>query len=480
MAEERARDRRRPDRLRRAARPRWAGASRWSCGRSSRAPGRPERRRRSWCSPRCCSPSRPRPPGSGPTTRSATATSSSASHRPRRRAGRGPLLGGDDPLPAARRPDPRRPDVRQRRAAADRDHGLGAAVARRPGGAHRRRRNPRARQDGAVQRLGLEGARPARRRDRDHPRRPDRAARDRDPAASRTPATMAAATSRRSRHAERGGRATSRARTADRGRVRLRARRPRTPTSGRRAEPATTRPRTASDADGQQARAGSPSRRRSTTGCPPPKLLERGKGGPGPGHARPRGRRQGAARGAAPLRRRGEAARRGQRPAREPLRAPARARDQGREGRAASGRPRLRARLHRHPHPGPDPRQEGGRRRGAEPAPAPGAPRRHLRRPAEGRLAARRVARQGRLRAGGVGRPGADAARPGRRHHRLGKVGLHQRDALLDPPARVAERGPPGARRPEAGRAQPLRAAPAPADARWSPTRAWRPTCSPT
>ena len=137
---------------------------------------------------------------------------------------------------------------------------------------------------------------------------------------------------------------------------------------------------------------------------------------------------------------------------------------EGLEGRAAQRRPRLRARLHRHPHPGADPRQEGGRRRGPQPAPPPGAAGRHLRGPPEGLLAARRLARQGRLRPGRLGRPGADAARAGRRHHRLGQVGLHQRDAVLDPAARLAERGSPGAGRPEAGRAQPLRAAPAPAD----------------
>ena len=58
----------------------------------------------------------------------------------------------------------------------------------------------------------------------------------------------------------------------------------------------------------------------------------------------------------------------------------------------------------------------------------------------------------------------ADAARARRRHHRLRQVRVHQRDPDLDPDARLAQRGAPGARRPEAGRAQPLRAAPAPAD----------------
>ena len=45
-----------------------------------------------------------------------------------------------------------------------------------------------------------------------------------------------------------------------------------------------------------------------------------------------------------------------------------------------------------------------------------------------------------------------------------GKSRLRQRDPLLDPDARLAERGPPGPGRPQAGRAQPLRERPAPAD----------------
>ena len=95
-------------------------------------------------------------------------------------------------------------------------------------------------------------------------------------------------------------------------------------------------------------------------------------------------------------------------------------------------------------------------------------------------LAAGRLARQGHRRQRGLDRPGEDAARAGRRHHRLGQVGLRQRDPLLDPDARLAERGAPGPGRPEAGRAQPLRERAAPADARSSPRRAWPPTCSPT
>ena len=49
----------------------------------------------------------------------------------------------------------------------------------------------------------------------------------------------------------------------------------------------------------------------------------------------------------------------------------------------------------------PIPGKKAVGRRGPERAPAPGPPRRHLRRAAEGRLAARRLARQGRLRPGG-------------------------------------------------------------------------------
>ncbi len=65
----------------------------------------------------------------------------------------------------------------------------------------------------------------------------------------------------------------------------------------------------------------------------------------------------------------------------------------------------------------------------------------------------------------GVDRPAEDAARPDRGHHRLGQVRQRQRDPQLDPPACIAERGEDGAGRPQAGRAQPLREDPAPADA---------------
>ena len=62
-------------------------------------------------------------------------------------------------------------------------------------------------------------------------------------------------------------------------------------------------------------------------------------------------------------------------------------------------------------------------------------------------------------------RPGQDAAPARGRHHRRGQVGRHQRDALLDPAARDARRGAARARRPQAGRAQPLRGDPASAHA---------------
>ena len=64
-----------------------------------------------------------------------------------------------------------------------------------------------------------------------------------------------------------------------------------------------------------------------------------------------------------------------------------------------------------------------------------------------------------------LGRPRAHAAHPHRRHDRLGEVGLHQHDALLDPPARDPGRGAHDPRRPEARRARPLRVDPAPPDA---------------
>ena len=113
----------------------------------------------------------------------------------------------------------------------------------------------------------------------------------------------------------------------------------------------------------------------------------------------------------------------------------------------------------------PDPRQARGGRRGAEPAAPDGAPGRRGPGGARGLVAAHRVARQGHRRQGDRHRPRRAAARAGCRHHRLGQVGLRERDARLDPHARHAERGADGARRPQAGGAQPLRAHPAPADA---------------
>ena len=101
-------------------------------------------------------------------------------HRPRRSRRRGSVLGRDDALPAARGPDPGRLDVRQRRAAAHGNHGRGPPVPRRAVRAERRHRDPRAGEDGAHWPPGPRGLRSARRRDRDHARRPDRAARRRD------------------------------------------------------------------------------------------------------------------------------------------------------------------------------------------------------------------------------------------------------------------------------------------------------------
>ena len=138
---------------------------------------------------------------------------------------------------------------------------------------------------------------------------------------------------------------------------------------------------------------------------------------------------------------------------------------QGRQGRPAQGRPRLRAGRVRHPHPGADPRQAGGRRRGPQRAPPDRPPRRRLPGAAGRLVAADRLARQGRRRAARSAptwprcrtcwspAPPAPASR------------ARQRDALLDPAARHAARGADGARRPQAGRAQPLRLDPAPADA---------------
>ncbi len=214
---------------------------------------------------------------------------------------------------------------------------------------------------------------------------------------------------------------------------------------------------------------------------PPSKLLKHGPANDrGPDKARHGQDLDGAARGARPLRRRREAARHRQRPARQPLRAAARSRHQGRQGRAAQGRPRVRARIDRHPHPGADPRQAGGRRRGPERDPQDGPPRRHLQGPPEGLEPAHLLARQGHLRPVDLDRPGEDAAHPDRRHDRLRQVGLRQLDPQLDAAAQLPERAAPGARRPEAGRAQPLRLGSAPADARRHLAAGRRRTCSRT
>ncbi len=175
--------------------------------------------------------------------------------------------------------------------------------------------------------------------------------------------------------------------------------------------------------------------------------------------------RPGARRGARPSGRGRQGRRHRRGPAHHPLRAAARARDQDEQGREPQGRPGLRARRDRHPHPRPDPRQAGGRRRGAQPPPAHRHARRRLRQGPRRGQPAHRLPRQGRQRQARPRRPGEDAAPPRRRHHRRRQVGLRQRDAQLDPAARHARPGPARARRPQAGRAEPLRGDPASADA---------------
>ena len=80
-------------------------------------------------------------------------------------------------------------------------------------------------------------------------------------------------------------------------------------------------------------------------------------------------------------------------------------------------------------------------------------------------LSAFGLARQGHRRERGLDRPRANAACARGRDDRLGEVGLRQHDAVIDPAARLAERGADGAGRPEARRAEPLRGHPAPAHA---------------
>ena len=195
-----------------------------------------------------------------------------------------------------------------------------------------------------------------------------------------------------------------------------------------------------------------------------PQALER-RGEPAR-HRRPGEGRRPAGRGARALRRRGAGHRHGRRPAHHALRAAPRARHQGRQGRPAQGRPRLRAGRLRHPHPRPDPRQAGRRRRGPQRAPPDRPPRRRAAGAARGLVAADGLAGQGRRGPGDRRRPGEDAAPARGGHDRRRQVRLRQRDARLRArratPARAAAR----ARRPQAGRAQPLRVDPAPAHAR--------------
>ena len=189
------------------------------------------------------------------------------------------------------------------------------------------------------------------------------------------------------------------------------------------------------------------------------------RGGLAARHRRAGEDRRPADRGARALRRRGARDRQGRGPAHHPLRAAPRAGHQGRQGGAAQGRPGVRAGRLRHPHPGPDPRQAGRRRRGPEHAPPDRAPGRRLPAAARRLVAADRLAGQGRGGPRDRRRPGQDAAPAGGRHDRRRQVRLRERDAVLDPAARHAARGPHGARRPQAGRAHALRLDPAPADA---------------
>ena len=103
---------------------------------------------------------------------------------------------------------------------------------------------------------------------------------------------------------------------------------------------------------------------------------------------------------------------------------------QGRQGRPAQGRPRLRAGRDRHPDPGADPRQAGGRGRGAQRPAQDRPPRRRLPGAARGLVAADRLAGQGHRRPRDRRRPGEDAAPARRRHHRRRQVGVRQRDAV--------------------------------------------------
>ena len=193
-----------------------------------------------------------------------------------------------------------------------------------------------------------------------------------------------------------------------------------------------------------------------------PQALERRPEGRHEGH---RARRRTAHRGAQPLQRRGEGDRHGHRSARHALRAAPRARDQDVQGRPVEGRPRVRAGRRAGAHPGADPRQAGGGRRGAEPRAQDGASGRRVPGRAKGLVATVGLARQGHRGQGDRHRPRQAAAHPHRRHHRLGQVGLRERNALERPAALRPQRGAHGAGRPQARGAEPLRGHPAPAHA---------------
>ena len=203
---------------------------------------------------------------------------------------------------------------------------------------------------------------------------------------------------------------------------------------------------------------------------PEPKLLRHSAKTPAARHLQPGRHRAVAGRDARPLRHRGEDRRPGHRPARDPSRAAPRARHQGVEGHPAQGRHRVRARLDRHSHPRA--RSRASRRSGSRcptsatawstsaTSSAANSPRRTAR--ARGSSPLVGLARQGHRRQRGLDGPRAHAASAGRGHHRVGEVGVHQHDAVVDPDARHPQRGADGAGRPQARRAELLRGHPAP------------------
>ena len=256
----------------------------------------------------------------------------------------------------------------------------------------------------------------------------------------------------------------------------------------------------------------SPSRRPSRSSPPTSRPIRR----PRPGHRQPRGaraprgrgaRRVGGARGRArpevlqrrgpearhpragedhrapdrgarPLRHPGPGHRRRRRPAHHPLRAAPRPRREDEQGRAAS-RTTWPTRWPR-PTSASSPRSPASRP-SASRSPTPTA------RSSRSATSSRRGPKDwspltvwlGKDVSGKADRrrPGQDAAHPRRRHHRRRQVGLHQRDALSSILLQArARRGPAGARRPQAGRAQPLRERPAPAHAGDHVARAAPPT----